>query len=338
MLYYFSKTPEGMEAQIESNREAIDAALADADTNDDENADGNAEEGSTYIDENGNIVVVDQDGNTEVFNPDGTPINTSQEADTSVTDAVTDAVGAAATDDEEATGLFKEIEDLVEQGSTLEAAIDTVATKIGDTEEELLAKLNTTKEALADSIASVTDAVGAAATDDEEATGLFKEIEDLVEQGSTLEAAIDTVATKIGDTEEELLAKLNTTKEALADSIASVTDAVGAAATDDEEATGLFKEIEDLVEQGSTLEAAIDTVATKIGDTEEELLAKLNTTKEALADSIASVTDAVGAAATDDEEATGLFKEIEDLVKQGDTLEEAIGKVATKIDTTEEEL
>ena len=137
---------------------------------------------------------------------------------------------------------------------------------------------------MAKDIASVAEDVGTAATEDEVATGLFKEIEDLVSQGSTLEAAIDTVATKIGDTEAELLAKLGTTEAALAEDIASVAEDVGTAATEDEAATGLFKEIEDLVSQGSTLEAAIGTVATKIGDTEAELLAKLGTTEESLID------------------------------------------------------
>ena len=190
----------------------------------------------------------------------------------------------------------------------IKKAIDDVATNLGLTKAELLDALNTTEEALAEDIADVAedvadvaedvadlgDRVGTPATESEPATGIYKEIQDLVDQGSTLEDAIAAVAGSLDTTKEELLDALNTTEETLAEDIAGVAEDVAGVA---EDVAGVAEDVADLensildkmkenedagIERDEALSKAIEDVSAELGTTKDDLLTAIGKTEESI--------------------------------------------------------
>lgn len=157
------------------------------------------------------------------------------------------------------------------------------------------------------------DAVGKIASGEEEASGLY--------------AYIDTAVQDLKDaglTNEEVEA--------------TVTDIVGSPATDDAAATGLYAEFETLGTDVADIQELLGAPATEDAEgnavSATGLYGYIDTAVESLGTDISNLAGTVGTPAVYDEngvlvdEATGVFAEIDSLMAQGLSNEEAIAQVA----------
>ena len=221
-------------------------------------------------------------------------------------DAIADRVGTRAVEDDpnteedesaEATGIYKEIEDLLAQGDSIEEAIAKVAGDLGETEEAILTALGATEDELRrefeTGLADVADRVGTRAVEDDpnteedesaEATGIYKEIEDLLAQGNSIEEAIAKVAGDLGETEETILTALGTTEDNLRNEFETGFEDVATKLGDME--TDILYKMKEYQDQNLTadeaLSKAIDDVSTDLGKTKEEILTELGETEASL--------------------------------------------------------
>jgi len=141
-------------------------------------------------------------------------------------DVIADKVGIRAVEDDpdteedeyaDATGIYKEIEDLLAQGDSIEEAIAKVAGDLGETEEAILTALGTTEDNLREEfetgLADVTTKLGDMETD------ILYKMKEYQDQNLTadeaLSKAIDDVSTDLGKTKEEILTELGETEETL---------------------------------------------------------------------------------------------------------------------------
>ena len=141
-------------------------------------------------------------------------------------DAIAGRVGTRAVEDDpnteedesaDATGIYKEIEDLLAQGDSIEEAIAKVAGDLGETEEAILTALGTTEDNLREEfetgLADVTTKLGDMETD------ILYKMKEYQDQNLTadeaLSKAIDDVSTDLGKTKEEILTELGETEETL---------------------------------------------------------------------------------------------------------------------------
>jgi predicted transcriptional regulator len=262
--------------------------------------------------------------------------------------ALEDALkGTATTADVKAleTKLTGEIAAAVASGLTgneaIQKGLETLATKMGTNQTELLNKLGTTETAITEKMTtglgelttkieginkSLTDAIAV-----NEAAGLTRD------QATT--KAISDVATQLGTTKTDLLTQLGTTEAALTTKLTtglaevttkieginkSLTDAIAV-----NEAAGLTRDqatqkaIDDVAGQLGTTKADL---LTQLGTTEAALTTKLNTGLEAVNTKIESINNSLTTAIAD-AKATGLT---------GDAaLQAAINKVAAdqKVDS-----
>ena len=186
---------------------------------------------------------------------------------------LTDAIAAA-----EAAGLSRD--------QAIEAALNTVAADLGTTKEDLLGQLGTVESTLRSEIEASQAALGEQLTDvesrlkgaiaDAEAAGLSRD--------EAIRSAVDSVASDLGTTREQLLEQIGATETTLradleaglglvGEQVAGVetrlTDAIAAA-----EAAGLSRD--------EAIQAGLDAVAADLGTTREDLLSQLGTTEEAL--------------------------------------------------------
>ena len=141
-------------------------------------------------------------------------------------DAIAGRVGTRAIEDDpnteedesaDATGIYKEIEDLVAQGDSIEEAIAKVARNLGETEENILTALGTTEDNLRTEFETgfenVTTRLGDMETD---ILYKMKEYQDQnLSADEALAKAIDDVSTDLGKTKEEILTELGETEETL---------------------------------------------------------------------------------------------------------------------------
>ncbi len=171
---------------------------------------------------------------------------------------------------------------------------------------------------------SVEDNPNTPEDESKDATGIYKLLEEGASKDDALEAAVDTLTTNLGLTEEAMLAQLGLTKEELggeidavvedvaevkedvagiAGDVAGVAEDVAGVAEDvagvTEDVAGLTTEIGDvetrltaLIEKNDgDVDAALAELSTALGTTETNILAELGTTKDALTESF---TTAIG--------------------------------------------
>ena len=180
----------------------------------------------------------------------------------------------------------------------------------------------------ADAIAVLENTVGKAAEGEDPATGLVGQVADLAGQIQPIKDASDAATAEVerltgivGDDSSGLIKDFNDLKEAvesgesveaLAGRVGLLENQVGKAATDTDPATGLVLEIDNLKTGLDTANTNITTVSNKVTDN-ADAIAALQTSVGDNAQSITELENALGAAATESDPATGVFKELENL-------------------------
>lgn len=202
---------------------------------------------------------------------------------------LTDAVGAVASGEEDATGLYSYIDQAI---ADLKAA--------GLTNEEVEA--------------AITDIVGNPATTDEEgnsvdATGIYATLEGL---GASIDALNDISVEDVNNIVADALSGLENLSEEDVDSI--VSDIVGTPATEDSPATGLYATIGDL---NNISEEDVTAIVT-------EAIGGLENISE---DDVSTIVDGIiGSPATDDEDASGIYGYVDNTT---DEILDILGNPAT---------
>jgi hypothetical protein len=223
------------------------------------------------------------------------------------------------------TDLNNRIDDLVEQGVARADAVDQALSELAianqTTEENILAQIGTTEAALSGQISALD-------------TDLNNRIDALVDAGveraSAVDQALSDLAIANQTTEEAILAQIGTTEGILRADISEVgTDVQALSETvgqdtqyDDQgnvvtEATGIFAEFDNLVEQGANeyeaLTTAISNVSDQVGTTEETLFEAIQDSENRLSEIIGSPSLSDDPSTPEDETipATGIYAEIE---------------------------
>lgn len=267
----------------------------------------------------------------------------------------------------EATGVFKEIEDLRRAGIESDDALSALLGTPPTTDKPATGLYKELADLGLD-IADLQDRVGRPATEQTPATGLYQQIGDQIagvrtelgnvesrltaaisaaktaglEGDAALDAAIKAVAADLGTNKDALLSQIGKTEETLrtdfATQLAGVTTELGNVESRLSEA---IKAARDIGLQGdAALSAAIESVAADLGTSKSDLLAQLGTTEQALRTDFATQLGAVTAelgnvesrlsSAIEAAKAAGL---------QGDAaLDAAIKSVAADLGTSKEAL
>ena len=189
-----------------------------------------------------------------------------------------------------------DIDALVEQGFTRDEAIAAVADQLGTTATELTTAIGTVETAVGLNADAIADAQ--------------LDIDALVEQGFTRDEAIAAVADQLGTTATELTTAIGTVETAVGLNADAIADAQ--------------LDIDALVEQGFTRDEAIAAVADQLGTTATELTTAIGTVETAVGLNADAIADAQ--------------LDIDALVEQGFTRDEAIAAVADQLGTTATEL
>ena len=242
------------------------------------------------------------------------------------------------------TDLNNRIDDLVASGVARADAVDQALSELAvanqTTEANILAQIGTTEAALTGQISGLADAVGAPAQVDEQgnivadSTGIYAEIDALEAAGIERADAVDQVLSNLADqydtNTETILNQIGTTEGLLRADISEVGADVQALAEtvgqdtqyDDEgnvtsEATGVFAEFDNLVEQGANeyqaLTTAISNVSDQIGTTEETLFGEIADSENRLSEIIGrpSMSDDPNTPENEELPATGIYADIE---------------------------
>lgn len=242
------------------------------------------------------------------------------------------------------TDLNNRIDDLVAQGVARADAVDQALSELAianqTTEANILAQIGTTEAALTGQISGLADAVGAPAQVDEQgnivadSTGIYAEIDALEAAGIERADAVDQVLSNLADqydtNTETILNQIGTTEGLLRADISEVGAGVQALAEtvgqdtqyDDEgnvtsEATGVFAEFDNLIEQGANeyqaLTTAISNVSDQLGTTEETLFGEIADSENRLSEIIGrpSMSDDPNTPENEELPATGIYADIE---------------------------
>ena len=257
--------------------EYINSTRASNDSADDST--GNNDLGTNTDDEN----LGDSTGNNDLgTNTDDENLDdTEDNMVDSVIDDLTAAIGAVASGDEAATGLYGYIDQAI---ADLEAA--------GLTSEQIQT--------------TITDVVGKPSTDDSDATGIYATLEGLNNLST------DDVTTIV----TEALSSLETISE---DDVATIVNTiVGSPTTDDADATGIYATLENL-ENVSTddVNTIVNTIVGSPTTDDADatgIYAALEGLNDLGTDDVTTiVSEIVGSPATDDSEATGIYATIDGL-------------------------
>ncbi len=229
-----------------------------------------------------------------------------------VSSAIDTKLGKPATRTAAATGIYSTLDALTAaidaaktQGlngdAALSAAIDSVADDLGTTKEELLGQIGKTEDQLktdfATRIGEVREELGGVenrlkiAIAAAEATGLTRDL--------AIRSALDTVATDLGTTKDDLISQIETTESALRDEIEASQTALGGQIT-----TGLQDLRNSLsdaetrindkaaeyerngISRDQALSTAIGDVATELGTTAQNLSDQISQTRTDLSTQI----------------------------------------------------
>ena len=257
------------------------------------------------IDEDSDVDVdgtIDEDSDVDV---DGT---IDEDSDVDVDDTIDEDPDVGLNADAIADAQL-DIDALVEQGFTRDEAIAAVADQLGTTATELTTAIGTVETAVGLNADAIADAQ--------------LDIDALIEQGFTRDEAIAAVADQLGTTATELTVadQLGTTATELITAIGTVETAVGLNADAIADAQ---LDIDALVEQGFTRDEAIAAVADQLGTTATELTTAIGTVETAVGLNADAIADAQ--------------LDIDALIEQGFTRDEAIAAVADQLGTTATEL
>ena len=242
------------------------------------------------------------------------------------------------------TDLNNRIDALVEAGVERADAVDQALSDLAianqTSEEAILEQIGTTEAALTGQISGLADVVGAPAQVDElgnivaDSTGIYAEIDALEAAGIERADAVDQVLSNLADqydtNTETILNQIGTTEGLLRADISEVgadvealAETVGQDTQYDEagnvvsEATGVFAEFDNLVEQGANeyqaLTTAIGNVSDQIGTTETTLFGAIADSENRLSDIIGrpSVSDDPNTPENEELPATGIYADIE---------------------------
>jgi hypothetical protein len=259
-----------------------------------------------------------------------------------VTSIVTNIVGAPASDTDPATGLYATIDNL--NNISVDDVTNIVTTALGGlenisqedvsnivtgtTEAALLEQIGTTEEALTGQISELD-------------TDLNNRIDALVEAGVERADAVDQALSDLAianqTSEEAILAQIGTTEAALTGQITELGEDITGVGADVEalaqtvgqdtqyddagnvvsEATGVFAEFDNLIEQGANeyqaLTTAISNVSDQVGTTETTLFGAIADSENRLSDIIGSPSMSDDPNTPEDESvlATGIYADIE---------------------------
>jgi len=261
---------------------------------------------------------------------------------------VDEIVGAPATDDAEATGLYATIGDL--NNISTEDVTSIVTEAIGELE-------NISAEDVENVVNGI---VGAPATEDTDATGIYAAIDNNTNE------ILDILGNPATDDAEAtgIYGYIDSAVDSLGTDLSTLAGNVGTPAEYDEdgnitvEATGIYAQLDDLMSQGMTNAEAIATLAADFGVAVTDLTNLFNETTGEISEDISVVAGDVGdiagllgePAATDNplteedesRDPTGLFGIIAGYEIAGqerdEAIKSAIGDLATQLGTTEQNI
>ena len=283
-----------------------------------------------------NDIVADAIGNLENISEDD------------VSGIVADIVGTPATDDAPATGLYATIGDLND------ISVEEVTTIVN----EAIGGLENISE---DDVATVVnDIIGSPSTDDTDASGIYGYIDNTTDEILDVlgnPATDDTEATGLYDYIDSAVDTLGTDLATLAGNVGNPAeyDADGNVVT---EATGIYAQVQDLMDQGLTNAEAIAQLAVDFGvavtDLTDLINAQTDTITEdvgAVAEDVSDIEGLLGSPAiadnplTEEDESadpTGLFGTIAQYEASGKERDEAISDalddLATQLGTTKDDI
>ena len=322
---------ENILAQIGTTEEALSGQISDLDTSLNQRIDDLVKDGVTRADAVdqalAELAIANQTSEENILNQLGT---TEAALSGQISDLGTD--------------LNSRIDALVDAGVTRADAVDQALADLAianqTTEEAILEQIGTTEAALTGQISGLADAVGAPAQVDElgnivaDSTGIYAEIDALEAAGIERADAVDQVLSNLADqydtNTETILNQIGTTEGLLRADISDVGADVQALAEtvgqdtqyDDQgnvvtEATGIFAEFDNLIDQGANeyqaLTTAISNVSDQIGTTEETLFGAIADSENRLSDIIGSPSVSDDPNTPEDETipATGIYADIE---------------------------
>jgi uncharacterized protein YneF (UPF0154 family) len=283
-----------------------------------------------------NDIVADAIGNLENISEDD------------VNDIVADIVGTPATDDAPATGLYATVGDL--NDISVEEVTTIVNEAIGGLE-------NISEDDVADVVNGI---IGAPATDDTDASGIYGYIDNTTDEILDVlgnPATDDTEATGLYDYIDTAVDTLGTDLATLAGNVGTPAeyDADGNVVT---EATGIYAQVQDLMDQGLTNAEAIAQLAVDFGVAVTDLTNLINAQTDTITEDVGAVAEDVsdiegllGSPAiadnplTEEDESadpTGLFGTIAQYEASGKERDEAISDalddLATQLGTTKDDI
>jgi len=263
-----------------------------------------------------------------------------------VTQIINDVVGTPATGDSDATGIYAALEGVVDDVESLigqPATEDSEATGIYEAIDDAVAGVSEEVADVAEDVADLSDVIGTPAVEDDlatedvdesqEATGIFAEIDALVEAGATRDEAIAALAGQIGTTYDNLIAALGEVEtniaediEGVQEDIADVAGILGTPAVEDDpnttdvdesqDPTGLFATIAEYEAQGlardEATQQAISDLSNELGLTEDRILEEFGLTEDRIIQRI-------------DDAETALSEDIAGVQEDVDILEGVIG-------------
>ena len=283
-----------------------------------------------------NDIVADAIGNLENISEDD------------VNSIVADIVGTPATDDSAATGLYATIDNLND------ISVEEVTTIVNDA----IGGLENISE---DDVANVVnDIIGSPASDDTDASGIYGYIDNTTDEILDVlgnPATDDTEATGLYDYIDNAVDTLGTDLATLAGNVGTPAeyDADGNVIT---EATGIYAQVQDLMDQGLTNAEAIAQLAVDFGVAVTDLTDLINAQTDTITEDVSEVAEDVsdisgllGSPAiadnplTEEDESadpTGLFGTIAQYEASGKERDEAISDalddLATQLGTTKDDI
>ena len=283
-----------------------------------------------------NAIVADAIGNLENISEDD------------VNDIVADIVGTPATDDAPATGLYATVGDLND------ISVEEVTTIVN----EAIGGLENISE---DDVANVVNTIiGSPTTDDTDASGIYGYIDNTTDEILDVlgnPATDDTEATGLYDYIDTAVDTLGTDLATLAGNVGNPAeyDADGNVVT---EATGIYAQVQDLMDQGLTNAEAIAQLAVDFGVAVTDLTNLINAQTDTITEDVGEVAEDVSDIAgllgspaiadnplTEEDESadpTGLFGTIAQYEASGKERDEAISDalddLATQLGTTKDDI
>ena len=206
------------------------------------------------------------------------------------------------------TGIFAEIDALVEAGATRDEAINQIAADLGTTSDNLLEAIGETETRLGEQIGETETRLGEQIAE-YESQGLARD--------EAIQQSVSDLATELGTTEENLLNELGLTETRLGEQIGDTETRLGEQIAE-YESQGLARD--------EAIQQSVSDLATELGITEENLLNELGLTETRLGEQIGDTETRLG------EQITGVEETLSTDIA---AISDLIGKPAAEVTPTD---